>query len=437
MRTAPPDGPRSPLGLREIVRFRNNPLDFVADCAARYGDFVSFRLGRRPAYLVNHPDLVRDVLVTTARAHLRGPIMQRARIMMGDGLLTSEEPLHTEQRRALQPAFHRDRVAGYARIADDIAGMVAGGWRDGSSIDVRAEMLRISLDVVGQSLFGSDLRSETRRIAEAVTASMLMMDLVFVPWSDHLLRLPFGRAARFREALRYLDDVIRRLMAAGEAGSDGIAGWLIGRRQDAHWRRQVRDECLTLLLAGHETVADALTFALLLIAQHADVAERIGAEADQHAHLPPGERVERLKYARAVLAEAMRLYPPVWILGRTTKSESQVGSVTIGAGSVIFLSQWVVHRDARWFDRPLTFVPDRFLDGPVQRQAYFPFGAGPRQCIGESFAWMEGTLALAAIARRWRLVLMSDRQPPLTARVTLRPSTPVQVRVTTRSAAPR
>ena len=437
MSVAPPGGPRSPLGLREILRFRNDPLGFVADCATRYGDFVSFQLGRRPAYLVNHPDLVRDVLVTTARAHLRGPIMQRARIMMGDGLLTAEEPLHTEQRRALQPAFHRDRVGGYARIADDVATAVVATWSEGAAIDVRAEMLRISLDVVGQALFGSDLRRETRRIAEAVNASMVMMDLVFVPWSDRLLRLPFGRAARFREALRYLDDIIGRLIAAGEAGSDGIAGWLLHRRRDAQWRRQVRDECLTLLLAGHETVADALTFALLLIAQHADVAERIGEEADLHAHLPPGDRVDRLTYARAVLAEAMRLYPPVWILGRTTKAESRVGSHTITTGSVIFLSQWIVHRDARWFGRPLVFAPERFLDGSVQRQAYFPFGAGPRQCIGESFAWMEGTLALAAIARRWRLELMSDREPRLTARVTLRPSTPVRIRVTTRSAAPR
>jgi cytochrome P450 len=432
-----PKGPRSPLGLKEVSRFRNSPLDFVADCAARYGDMVSFRLGRRQAYLVNHPDLVREVLVTTANAHRRGPIMQRARLMMGDGLLTSEEPLHTEQRRALQPAFHRERVAGYACIADEVMRTVAGSWQDGASIDVRGEMLRASLDVVGQSLFGSDLRGETQRIAEAVNASMVMMDLIFVPWSKQLLRFPFGRAARFREALRYLDDVIDRLIAAGEAGGDGIAGWLLQRRQDAAWRRQVRDECLTLLLAGHETVANALTFALLLVAQRADIAERIGAEADLHAHLPPGERVDRLRYARAVLAEAMRLYPPVWILGRTTRNDVSIGSQNVGANSVIFLSQWVVHRDARWFPEPLAFVPERFLDGSVQRQAYFPFGAGSRQCIGESFAWMEGTLALAAIARRWRLELISDPQPPLTARVTLRPTTPVTIRVTTRSTARR
>jgi cytochrome P450 len=298
-------------------------------------------------------------------------------------------------------------------------------------------MLRISLDVVGQSLFGSDLRGETRRIAEAVNASMVMMDLVFVPWSEHLLHVPFGRTARFRDALRYLDEVIDRLIAAGESGCDGIAGWLLQRRQDAEWRRQVRDECLTLLLAGHETVANALTFALLLLAQHRDVAERIGAEADLHAHVPPGERVDRLRYTRAVLAEAMRLYPPVWILGRTTKSDSRIGAHAVAAASVIFVSQWVVHRDGRWFERPLAFVPERFLDGSVQRHAYFPFGAGSRQCIGEGLAWMEGTLALAAIARRWRLELMSDPQPALAAKVTLRPDAPVRIRVTTRSAAPR
>jgi cytochrome P450 len=185
------------------------------------------------------------------------------------------------------------------------------------------------------------------------------------------------------------------------------------------------------------TVVPDLRHPLLLLAQHPDVAERIAAEADRHADVPPDERMEALKYTRAVLAEAMRLYPPVWILGRTANTESRIGTHIVNAGSVIFLSQWVVHRDARWFERPLTFAPERFLDGLPHRQAYLPFGAGPRQCIGEGFAWMEGTLALASIARRWRLELMSEREPPLTARVTLRPATPVRIRVTTRSAAPR
>jgi cytochrome P450 len=194
---------------------------------------------------------------------------------------------------------------------------------------------------------------------------------------------------------------------------------------------------VTFLLAGHETVATALTFALLLAAQHRTVTEHIADEAETCVRSEPAERFERLPYTRAVLAESMRLYPPVWILARQTKSASMIGTHAVPAGAMIFVSQWVIHRDARFFADPLRFVPARFLRPASPRHAYFPFGAGPRQCIGESFAWLEGTLVLAEIVRRWRLQLVSDASPALTAKVTLRPADPVVVRVTTRSAALR
>lgn len=430
------DGPRSPFGVREIVRFRRAPLEFVAENARRFGDVASFRLGRRLAYQVNHPDLVRELLVTNAGDHLRGPLMQRARAVMGSGLLTSEEPLHTEQRRTLQPLFHRERLATYADTIETSARTFAG-WRDGESIDVRTEMLRLSLDIVGRSLFGADLRDDARRIAEAVNAFMLMMDAVFFPWPDQFLRLPFPPMRRFHRGMSDLDEIIGRLIAAPDEGSGGMAGWLLRSGHGPSWRRQVRDECVTFLLAGHETVANALTFAILLIAQRPDVAARLADETVACASLPSADRYERLRYTRAVLAESMRLYPPVWILARQTKAASTIGSQRVPPGTVIFVSQWVIHRDDRFFTEPLRFAPERFLEPVVPRHAYFPFGAGPRQCIGESFAWMEGTLVLAEIVRRWHLQLMTDAEPALTAKVTLRPAAPVIVRVTTRSTAPR
>ena len=433
---AAPDGPRSPFGVREIIRFRRAPLAFVAENARRYGDVVSFPLGRRRAYQVNHPDLVRELLVTHGADHLRGPVMERARAVMGDGLLTSEEPLHTEQRRKLQPLFHRERIAQYADIVERAARTTASSWRDGEPIDVRTEMLRSSLDVVGQALFGSDLRDDARRIAQAVNASMLMMDTVIFPWPDQLLRLPFPPMRRFHRGVADLDAIIDRLIGAGD-GAGGVAGWLLQSGDGPSWRRQVRDECVTLLLAGHETVANALTFSLLLMAQHPDVAARVADEAAACGERPAAERLEQLPYTRAVLAEAMRLYPPVWILARRTRTGSTIGSHEVPSGSVIFASQWVVHRDERFFAEPRRFAPERFLAPAPARHAYFPFGAGTRQCIGESFAWMEGTLALAEIVRRWRLQLMSDAEPALTAKVTLRPAAPVIARVTTRSAARR
>jgi cytochrome P450 len=423
--------------VREIIRFRRAPLEFVAENARRFGDVASFRLGRQLAYQVNHPDLVRELLVANAGDHLRGPLMQRARAVMGNGLLTSEEPLHTEQRRALQPLFHRERLAAYADIIETSSQTFASAWQDGESIDVRPAMLRLSLDIVGHSLFGADLRDDARRIAQAVNAFMLMMDAVFFPWPDRFLRLPLPPMRRFRRGLSDLDEIISRLIAAPDEESGGIAGWLLRSGRGPAWRRQVRDECVTFLLAGHETVANALTFALLLIAQHAAVAERIADEAVACAQAPSADRHERLRYTRAVLAESMRLYPPVWILARQTKAASSVGPQRVPPGTVIFVSQWVIHRDRRFFSDPLRFAPERFLEPSVARHAYFPFGAGPRQCIGESFAWMEGTLVLAEIVRRWHLHLMSDAEPSLTANVTLRPASPVIVRVTTRSTAPR
>lgn len=432
---AAPDGPRSPLGLREILRFRRDPLEFVAENARRYGDVASFRLGTRFAYQVNHPDLVRELLVAHPADHFRGPVMQRARAVMGNGLLTSEEPLHTEQRRTLQPLFHRERISQYASVIQSSARTAAAAWRDGDAVDIRAEMLRLSLDVVGRALFGSDLRDEAGQIAQAVNASMLMMDTVFFPWPDQLLRLPLPPIRRFRRAVADLDRIIERVIAGRDTG--GIAGWLMESADGPSWRRQVRDECVTFLLAGHETVANALTFALLLVAQHPHMADRIADEGAACADRPAGERLERLPYTRAVLAESMRLYPPVWILARQTRSRSTIGPHDVPARSVIFVCQWVVHRDARFFDEPLRFAPERFLGAAAPRHAYFPFGAGNRQCIGESFAWMEGTLALADIVQRWRLLLLSAPAPRLVAKVTLRPATPVMVRVTTRSAAPR
>lgn len=434
---ATPDGPRSPFGIREIVRFRTDPLTFVSDNARRFGDVVSFSLGRQQAYQVNHPDLVRELLVTNAADHLRGPVMQRARAVMGTGLLTAEEPCHTEHRRTLQPLFHRDRLRSYADVIESVSRREVERWRDGATIDVRNSMRQFSLNVVGQALFGVGLEHEACRIAKAVTAFMLMMDAVFFPWPDQLLRLPLPSVRRFHRALADLDQIVGRMIEAPGEESIGIAAHLLREGAHCYSRREIRDECVTFLLAGHETVGNALTFALLLAAQHPDVAERAAEEADRCLGLPAAERFDRLPYTRALFAESIRLYPPVWILARQTRVPSRIGASEVPSGTIIFVSHWVVHRDSRFFEDAEQFVPERFMAAVPPRHAYFPFGAGPRQCIGEGFAWLEGTLALADILHRWRLRLMSDRKPALVAKVTLRPAKPVLVRVTTRSAAQR
>jgi len=443
-------GPFSWSGIREAIQFRRHPIVFLQDLSQRYGDVVHFRLGWKHAFLLNHPDLAQEFLVAHASKHSRGPVMQRGRAVMGEGLLTSEEPLHAAQRRLIQPAFHRERISHYATVMAEYSSRACRGWHSGQVLDLHEEMMRLTLSILGETLFGTQIQEDAREIGEAVTELMSLVDLVFVPFSRYLTHLPLpgmGRLKKVRMRLdRFIYGLIDERLRSGEERGDLLSTLLhrqLAEGNSAHALRQVRDECVTILLAGHETIANALTYALILMAQHPGHAQRLRAEVDQiagHGELDADD-FDQLVFTRGVVAECMRLYPPVWILGRTITQPCSVGPYTAPAGSILFVSQYLLHRDSRFFPEPTTFDPDRFLErSQVPRFAYFPFGLGPRRCIGEAFAWMEGVLALGTMLRRWEIELLPQTTLVLDPKVTLRPKLPVLVRVTAvpkRDAMPR
>ena len=437
-RSSPP-GPRSYLGIREALAFRRGPLTYLQNLAQRYGDIVHFRLGWRNAFLLNHPDLVQEFLVTQAAKHVRGPIMQRGRAVMGDGLLTSEEPLHATQRRLIQPAFHRERIARHAQVMSENTRRACDRWRPGQTIDLHQEMMRLTLAILGKTLFDREIAEDASEIGEAVTELMLLVDLVFVPFSEHLMNAPLPGMRRLKRVRQRLDRLIYGLiderLKSGAEGDDLLS--MLVRHQLAEGNRaqgvrQVRDECLTILLAGHETIANALTYALFLLAQNPGHVARIRSEVSGIAGEKElgAEEYEQIHFTRRALAESMRLYPPVWVLGRAITEPCSIGACVAPVGSILFASQYLLHRDARFFPEPDHFNPDRVLAGNKMHQfAYFPFGIGPRRCIGEGFALMEGALALGTILRRWEVELTPETKLVLDPKVTLRPKFSVLVTV--------
>jgi cytochrome P450 len=442
--------------------FRSSTIEFLRANARLYGDLVHFRAASRHVFQLNHPALIEEMLVRDAPRHHRGVVMQRARFVLGDGLLTSEEPLHLRQRRLTQPAFHRDRIAAYGSVIGDYALEMTRTWHSGATRDVHHDMLLLALRIVSKCLFNADVEAEARNISAAVDAFMGFLPLAFLPFSTQIMRLPLPLMRRIHQGEAELDALIyslirqRRVSGPGQtSGSNTDQGDLLstllatvdteggtGSMSD----RQVRDECITLLLAGHETTANGLSFALWLAALHPEWQQRLHEEART---VLSGQAATAADYARLPLtwqhfAEALRLYPPVWVTARTAAQPYTFRGLAIPQGSVLIAPQIVIHHDPRWWPDPERYDPDRFAgQAPAQRAqeiasrdnaarprfAWFPFGAGTRQCIGEGFAWMEGVLALATILRDWRVSLPAGSSGALEIlpRITLRPKAGVRL----------
>ena len=431
-----PPGPKGHLLVGVLPEFRKNPAEFLETIARQYGDVAYLPLGRQHIYYLGHPDAIRDVLVTHQNKFKKSRMLERARVLLGDGLLTSEGEHHRRQRRLVQPAFHRDRLAGYGAVMADRAAIVRDQWQSGQPLDVLQEMMRLTLAIVAKTLFSTEVDAEADEIGLALTQVFDLFEIVLMPFSEVFEKLPLPSVRRFRRARKRLDETIYRLIAerraSGEDAGDLLSMLLLARDEDQDDEGsggmtdvQVRDEALTLFLAGHETTADALTWAWYLLSQNPQAEAAFHAELDSVlAGKPPSfEDLPRLRYTENVFAEALRLYPPAWAIGRRALEDYPVGEFLIPAGSVVLLSPYVVQRDPRWFPDPLVFRPERWAqDDPARPKfAYFPFGGGARVCIGERFAWMEGTLILAALGQRWRLRLKPGHRVETHARITLRP----------------
>lgn len=428
----PPTLPPGILG-GHFVQFRRRPTEFLTE-AARLGDVSRFRLGNQPMFFVNHPDLIRDVLVTNAGKFHKGRALQRMKRVLGQGLLTSEGELHLRQRRLAQPAFHRQRIAGYAASMVEYGEQVSGEWRDGETRDISEEMMRLTLYIVAKTLFGANVEDEADEIGEAMTTLIGAFNYLLLPFSELLEKLPLPITKRFNRAKETIDRVIYKIIserrASGEDRGDLLSTLLLAQDEDDGGRmtdEQVRDECLTLFLAGHETTANALTWTWYLLAQNPEIERKFHQEIDRvlpAKRLPTFEDYASLKYVEAVLAESMRLYPPAWAIGRLAIENHELNNFEIPKGSLVLLSPFTMQRDRRFWDEPETFQPERWENVSIkessQKFVYFPFGGGVRRCIGEQFAWTEGVLLLATIGRKWKLKLVPNQKIELNPLVTLR-----------------
>ena len=429
-----PPGPRRGPFSALIYRPGANPLVFFEDLARKYGDVAHVYMGGEHVFLLNHPRFVRDVLVTHQHNFRKGRGLERAKRLLGEGLLTSEGAVHVRQRRLMQPAFHRDRIASYATVMTEYAERIQQRWQDGATLDLSQEMMRLTLGIVGKTLFDQDVESQAREVGTALNDVMESFWMQMLPFYNTLERLPIPALRRARTARDRLDAIVYAMIAERRRSpsdrGDLLSMLLMAQDEEGDRRGmtdlQVRDEALTIFLAGHETTANALAWTWYLLSRSPQVAARLHDEVDGalNGRLPTLADVPRLSYVEQVVTESMRLYPPAWLIGRRAINEYAIDDYLAPARSIIVLSPYLLHRDARFFPEPDRFAPERWtpdFKAQLPPFAYFPFGGGARRCIGESFAWMELVLVVSAIAQRWTFSLVPGHpvvpQPVVTLRL--------------------
>lgn len=424
-----------------LVEFARRRLPFMIESAEKYGDIVFFKVGNERIYLFNHPDLIRDVLVTNQKNFTKSRALVKAKRVLGEGLLTSEGELHLRQRRLAQPAFHRDRIAAYGRSMVDYAARTSSRWANAQTLDIHDEMMRLTLAIVARTLFSADVENEAAEIGEALTVTFAAFNIGILPFSEILEKLPLPYIKRFEAARARLDGTIYRIInerrATGEDTGDLLSMLLLAQDTEGDGGgmtdTQVRDEAMTIFLAGHETTANALSWTWYLLSQHPDVATRFHQEIDALENRPPQpEDLPNLPYTRMILAESMRLYPPAWAVGRRAINDFEAGGYHIPARSMVLMSQYIMHRDPRFYPNPDRFDPERWrpeVAATRPKFSYFPFGGGTRFCIGEQFAWMEGILILTTIGQKWRMSYAGASAPSVEPRITLRPAGTLPMKV--------
>ena len=429
-----PPGPKRIIPFAGLLAYRRGPLPFFQNLAKNYGDISYFKIGPQEAYFLNHPDYIKDVLVTNNQNFMKGLVLQRAKRLLGEGLLTSEGEFHRRQRRLAQPAFHRQRIASYAEVMTGYALRMRERWHEGETRDISEEMMRLTLAIVGKTLFDADVESDAPDVGEAMSVAMESFETLTLPFFELLQKLPLPRLRRFDDARTKLDRIIYRLIEdrrrSGIDRGDLLSMLLLAQDEEGDGGQmsdaQLRDELMTIFLAGHETTANALTWTWYLLSQHPEVEKKLHRELDDvlRSEPPNFADVASLPYTEKVLSESMRLYPPAWAIGRLATVDCEIGGYAIARRSLVVMSQFVMHRDSRYYDDPLRFDPERWSGEARESRpqfSYFPFGGGPRRCIGEGFAWMEGILLIATLAQKWRLGLVPHHPIALKPVITLRP----------------
>jgi cytochrome P450 len=416
-----------------LRRFRPaNPTLLFQHLAREYGDIAHYKIGWNHIVFLNHPDYIREVLVVQNENFIKERTVQRTKMLLGEGMITSEGARHRSQRQVAQPAFHRQRISEYASTMVREAARVRDQWRPGEQRDIAIDMMHLTLNVVAQTLFATDLREEVNELASAINRIMGLYNfLVMLPAAEWLVHVRPPGLAAFVKARKRVDAVVYRMIAAHRQRSShgsSLLDLMLAASPDGSpgSEQSLRDQVITIFLAGYETVANALSWTWYLLSQNPDCERRFHDEIDHElpGRLPAFDDLPRLRYVEMVLAESMRLYPPAWAMGRYARNDFRLGDFLLPAKTTVLMSQFITHRDARYFPDPLRFDPERFTPEARSRRTkltYFPFGAGVRQCIGESFAWMEGVLLLATLAQKWKLRLVPGHRVEPEPLITLRP----------------
>jgi len=416
-----PPGPKSSFfGLKLHVASRRDPLGFMERLAHEYGDVVRFTIGRRPVFLLNHPEHVKGVLLSHYANFTKGRGIVRRNNFLGEGLLTSEGTFHRRQRQSTKPAFDHERLFGYGDTMTRLAAETSDSWRHRGNLDVLQTMRKLTLPIASQTLFGTSVEKDHQRIIAAFGTGLGAFRSFKSPFTQLADRFALTQAGQLRRARLDLESMMSRIIA--ERRSDAhdrgdLLSLLMSRAPDEDERLraddQIRDEAITLFIGGFENIATTLSWTWYLLAQHPEVEAKLHRELDGvlGGRLPTAADLPQLRYTRMVLEESMRVYPPVPRLVRTAIRNYEVGSYMLPAGALVVVSQYLMHRDSRYYPEPLRFDPERWTsEARAMRPAYsyFPFGGGPRRCIGEGFAYLEGILLLATLASRWRLSLTSQ-----------------------------
>ena len=440
-----PPGPRGAPLIGSARTFTRDPLSFLTGVARKYGDVAVFRLGRMDVFFLQSPEYVREVLITQRTNFTISPLRARLGMVLGQGLLTSTGELHARQRRLMQPVFRKSRIEAYADQMSELSRRTRAKWKDGDEIDMVEELLELTIVITARALFDHDIGNDAHAVARNLGVMLDAFTRLSSPFLRLSLKLPLPSTLRFRRAHRELDAVIYRMIerrrGASATGTDLLSHLMQAKDDETNihmTEKQLRDEVLTLLVAGHDTIANLLVWIFYLLAQSPDADRRLHEEAKSvlggRAAFAASD-VDRLVYARQVVQEGLRLYPPGWFVGRTVLADVRIGGYTLPKDSVVMLSQYVMHRDERYFEDPASFKPERWeggLEGRLPRGAYFPFSAGDRHCIGEGFAWQEALLVLATLAERWRFELVPGQNIRPRPSVTLRPDGPIRMTVHSR-----
>ncbi len=435
-----PPGPSGSLLAGSAHEFKQDSLGFFEGLQREFGNVVPFRVFTFPCLFLNEPDLINEVLVSNQANFTKDAALKNNRVFFGNGLLSSEGDLWKRQRRLASPAFSPRRLEPYGQVMVDFTRDTLEHWRDGATVDIEHEMMNLTLRIASKTLFDLDMEQDNKAFEEALTrAGKFLGDrmnnafLLILPES-----IPFPTNVHMKEAVKEIDSVIydlikKRRDSAGER-SDLLSLLIASRDEDGTSmnEKQIRDEVFTLFFAGHETTALTLTWTLYLLAQNPDVERQLLEELQQvlSGKTPEVKDYPRLKYTEKVIKESMRLRPPVWALGREAARDCTLGNYPIKKGTSVMVSQWVMHRDERYFSDPLQFKPERWtveFAESIPKFAYFPFGGGPRICIGNAFAMLEAVLILAAIVQRFELKTEPDLQIKLDPAVTLKPVGGIQM----------